>query len=91
MRAGIDVFDHRIALGGIEVPGTDDQAVNVGAAVAALGDERLGRLEAGGDELADVGLLQRGDQASVAGAAQLRDRWQVDPRIGVDIKDGVRR
>ena len=46
LRAGVDLLDDRVFLGRIEVLGPADDAPDVGLAVAALGDEHLGRLPA---------------------------------------------
>ena len=47
VRAGVDVLDDRILLRRIEVRRPDDDAVDVGLAVAPLGDEDLRRPPAG--------------------------------------------
>ena len=48
LRAGVDLLDDRVLLGRIEVLGPADDAPDVRLAVAALGDEDLGRLPAAG-------------------------------------------
>ena len=85
LRAGVDVLDHRILLGGIEIHGPDDGAPDVGLAVAALGDEDFGKLEAGGEQGGGVALVEIHHHLLVVRAAKLRDRRQIDARPGVDV------
>ena len=78
-------------LAGIEVPGAVDHAVNVGLAVAPLGHEPLRRLPACLPQGRRVGLLQRADQRSVLGAAELGHRRQVDAGVGIDQEPAIGR
>ena len=48
VRPGVDFFQDGILAGGIEIRGGDDDAVDVGRAVATLGDETLRRAPASG-------------------------------------------
>ena len=91
LRPGVDLLDHRILLRRVEVRRPVDHAVDVGLAVAPLGDEPLGRLPAGRPQGRRVGLLQLADQRAVLGAAQLGDRRQVHARVGVDQEPAVGR
>ena len=82
--AGVDALDDRIFLRGVEIPGPADDAPDVGLAVAALGDEDLGRPPAAGLERRDIRLLELADELAVLDAAQLVDRGHVHPAVGVD-------
>ena len=59
LRARIHVVDDRILLRRIEVRRTEQQAVDVGLAVVRRHLDRHRRLPAGGEQLRDVGLLER--------------------------------
>ena len=76
LRPGVDILDHRILLVRVEIHGPGDGAPDVGLAVAALGDEDFGRLEARGQQRRVVALVEIHDHFLVFGAAQLRDRRQ---------------
>jgi hypothetical protein len=82
--ARVDVFDDGILLRGVEIRGTDDDAPDVGLAVAAFGHEDFRRRPAGGLQLRDVAALELHDDRAVARPAQLRHGRGIDPRVGVD-------
>ena len=50
LRPGVDLLDHRVLLGRIEIGGPDDDAPDIGLAVAALGDEDFGASAARGEQ-----------------------------------------
>src|SRR6185437_12492303 len=77
--------NHRILLRGIEVHRLDNDAPDIGLAVAAFGDEDFGEVEAGGEKRGSVALIEVGDYFLVFGAAELRDRRQIDTLPGVDV------
>ena len=67
LRTGVDVLDHRILLRRVEVRRPDDDAPDVGCAVASLRDERLqARASPACSERADVAALDLRDQRAVA-------------------------
>ena len=84
VRSGVDVLDDRIFFRRVKARRPDDDAVDVGLAVAALGGESLGAAPAGFHERGVVRAFQLGDGLAVVRAAQLGDRWLVDARPGVD-------
>lgn len=73
LRPGVDVLDDRIFPVGIEVERFGDGAPDVGLAVAALGDEDLGKAEAGGEQGGGVSLVEIEDDLLVVAAAELGD------------------
>jgi hypothetical protein len=58
--------------------------------VGRLDDEALGKAEALGEEIVEIGLLQQSDRLS-PGRAQLGDRGEIDTRIGRDERGAIRR
>ena len=65
LRPGVDLLDHRVLLRRVEVRRPEDHAVDVGLAVAPLGDEPLGGLPAGRQQGRRVGPLQLADELAV--------------------------
>ncbi len=63
----------------------EDDAPDVGLAVASLGDEDFRRFPAGLLQLGDVAGLELRDERAVRAAPQLRHGGQVDARIRVDV------
>ena len=84
LRPGVDLLDDRVFLCRIEIRRPDDDAVNVGLPVAALGHEPLRGAPAGLEQRAPIGPFQVADQPAIARAAQLGDRRLIHSRPGVD-------
>ena len=74
--------------GGIEVRRPHDDAVDVGAAVAAFRHEHFRRLPSGFRELADVSPLELVG-LGVTGGPQLEHGREVDAGVGIDVVLGV--
>ena len=66
----------------IEPGGPEDDAIDVGDAVAGLRREPLGRPPAGREQRFDVGPLELADLLA-SGAANQRDWRQIQPRVRV--------
>ena len=84
MRSGVDVFDNGVFFGGIKVRGFDEDAVDVGLAIAAFGDEAFGHGPASGEEFGSIGFFQFADEAAIAAAAQFVDGRHIGAGPGVD-------
>jgi hypothetical protein len=67
------LLDDRIFLSGFEVFGSPENAVDVGFAVAAFGDEALRGAPAGGEKSGDVAGLKGGDLGAVLSTSELGD------------------
>jgi hypothetical protein len=90
VRAGIDVFDHRIFDARIEVRRTVNHAPDVGLAVAAFRREDFRRLPAGVRKLGDVAPLELGDERTVGSAVEFGHRREIHAGVGVDVVRQVR-
>ena len=79
VRSGVDVLDDRVGFRRIEVGGPNDDAVDVGRAVATLGDEAFGSRPTRRTKFSHLGLFELGDQPATAGPPQVVDRGNIDP------------
>ncbi len=90
LRPGVDAVDDRVPLRRIEARGPEEQAVEVGPAVARLDGDGRRRLPAGGEEARDVGLLEV-EQLAAGGIAEHADGRRDGSRVAVDEVLPVRR
>ena len=63
--------------GGIEVGGLDEDAVDVGLAIAAFGDEAFGHGPASGEEFCGIGGFKCAYEGAIGAAAELVDGREI--------------
>ena len=73
VRPGIDVLHDGVLLRWIKVGWLDDDAMDVGFAIAPFGDEALGQGPTGCEQGGGVGFLQFAYEAAVLATAQFGD------------------
>ena len=87
---GVDLFNHRILLLGIESARSANDAPNVGLAVAPLRNEDFGRRPTLSPQFRNVGFLEPNDQFAVFRTPQFMYGCRVDGRVGIDDELAIR-